>query len=447
MPTPHNILSSAHRDYEYSMTSFSDLGLHERLLKAVDKLGYADATPVQVKTIPEVATGADVVVSAKTGSGKTSAFVLPMLERFLAQDRPRAGTRALILVPTRELALQIEKAFKSLAAFTQIRCGVVMGGEAFKHQVATIRRNPEVIVATPGRLVEHIEKNTIDFNDLEFLVLDEADRMLDMGFAEDLHQISNSCADDRQNLLFSATFKHKAFSRVRAQLKDPVHIELGLPRGGNENITQQRVLADDDKHKEMLTVAAIQTESPERTFVFCNTRAQAQKLSNILRANKLRAAYIHGEISQSDRKQVLNRFRDGTVQVLVATDVAARGLDIEDLGMVINFDLAQSGDDHVHRVGRTGRAENKGLAITLVSAKEWDRMSSIERYLKFRFDAREFDGLVAKYRGPKKLKSSGKAFGTKKKKSKTSAKTKSSTRRAPAKRRSLGDGSAPLKRK
>lgn len=438
------------------MTLFADLNLHERLFKALDKLAFTEATPVQALTFPVAMSGKDAVVSAKTGSGKTGAFVIPMLEKFLAEDKPRSGTRGLILVPTRELALQIEKAFKSFAAFTQIKCSVIIGGEAFKHQIASIRRNPEVLIATPGRLAEHIENNNVDFNDLEVLVLDEADRMLDMGFAENLYLISERCADTRQTMLFSATFKHKAFSRVRAQLKDPEHIELGLPRGGNEHIRQQRILADDDSHKEKLIVALVEQEQPEKAFVFCNTRLQAQKVSNLLRASKLRSEYIHGEISQSDRKQVLNRFRDGKIQVLVATDVAARGLDIEELGMVVNFNVAQSGDDHVHRVGRTGRAGNDGLAVTLVDAKEWNRMSSIERYLKFRFESREIEGLVAKYRGPKKLKSSGKAYGAKKKK--TAGKSKSVSKKkiaskppkknavAKAPRKSFGDGSAPLKK-
>lgn len=397
------------------MSVFADLELHERLLKATDKLGYDQVTPVQLRTFPEARTGKDLVVSAKTGSGKTAAFVLPMLERFLKEDKPRAGTRGLILVPTRELALQIQKAFQALAGFTQIRCGVIIGGEAFKYQVSTIRRNPEVIIATPGRLVEHIEKNNIDFSDLEVLVLDEADRMLDMGFAEALHDISQSCAETRQNMLFSATFKHKAFSRVRAQLKDPVHIEVDSIQDSNENIRQQRVLADNDSHKEKLVAAIVEAEQCDKAFVFCNTRAQSQKVSNLLRSHKIRSEYIHGEISQSDRKQVLNRFRDNKIQVLVATDMAARGLDIEDVGLVINFNVPQSGDDHVHRIGRTGRASKQGLAITLVSAIEWDRMSSIERYLKVRFEKREVEGLISKYRGPKKVKSSGKAYGPKKK--------------------------------
>lgn len=398
------------------MSTFSEIPLHERLKKAADKLGFDTLTPVQEAVIPAVATGEDLVVSSRTGSGKTAAFIFPMLERFLSNEAPKSGTRGLILLPTRELALQTKKNFEKMAGFTQIKCGLLIGGEAFKYQVATIRRNPEVIIATPGRLVEHLDKKNIDFHDLEFLVLDEADLMLDMGFAEELLRIYDSCREDRQNMLFSATFNHKAFSRVRAQLKDPKHINLDQPLSEYSNISQQCILADDDKHKEKLVAEIVRLTDAQRGFVFCRTRLQAQKVSNILRAQNIRSEYIHGEISQSDRKQVLNRFRDGKIEILVATDLAARGLDIDGLDLVINFTVAASGDDYVHRVGRTGRAGNEGLAVSLVDAKEWNKMSSIARYLKIRPEWRVIDGFEAQYKGPKKIKNSGKAAGPKKKK-------------------------------
>ncbi|WP_370979832.1 DEAD/DEAH box helicase [Agaribacterium sp. ZY112] len=444
------------------MTQFADLGIHERLYKALGKLRYSEATEVQAAVFPVAAEGRDIVVSAKTGSGKTAAFILPMLERFLAEPKPNSGTRGLILVPTRELALQTLKAFSELAAFTQIKANRIIGGELFKHQVASIRRNPEVFIATPGRLVEHLEKNSIDFGDLEYLVLDEADRMLDMGFAEDLHTISQSCNPQRQNFLFSATFNHKGFSRVRAQLKDPVHIELSPQEKVNKNIRQRRILCDDVKHKENLLKALLLQEQPEKAFVFCNTRDQAQRLGEILQSAGVKTGFIHGEVRQSDRKQVLNRFRDGKITVLVATDVAARGLDIDQLELVVNFNVAQSGDDHVHRIGRTGRADNQGEAITMVGSSEWNRMAGIERYLNFRFENMSIEGLEARYKGPKKLKASGSAAGSKKKKQlkkKTGAKSagakKSSAKKAPSHKSSakprknlgLGDGSSPLKKR
>jgi len=394
----------------------SELPINKQLHKAIDKLGFADATPVQERAIPSALAGQDLIVTSKTGSGKTAAFLLPMLDRFLTIPAPRAGTRGLILLPTRELALQTEKAFQSLARFTQIRAGLIIGGEAFKHQVATIRRNPQVLIATPGRLVEHIERGTPYLDDLEFLILDEADRMLDMGFAVEMETIARACRDERQTLLFSATLKHRGMAGITRLLREPESIAIGSHRGAHSELTQEMVLADDVKHKENLVAALVAAEAAHRVFIFCNTRAQCQQLGNVLKYKKLRADYIHGEISQSDRKQVMSRFKNGQLEILVATDVAARGLDIEGVDLVINFDVAQSGDDHVHRVGRTGRAGRQGKAITLVSASEWNQMSSIERYLKIRLTIRKIEGLVASYKGPKKIKKSGKAAGSKKKK-------------------------------
>jgi ATP-dependent RNA helicase SrmB len=355
------------------------------------------------------------MVSAKTGSGKTAAFLLPMLDQMLRIDLPRSGTRGLILLPTRELALQTVKTFEKLAKFTHIKCGIVIGGEAYKHQVASLRRNPEVIIATPGRLAEHLDKGTIDFDDLEFLVLDEADRMLDMGFAEDMNKIATACNKERQNLLFSATLKHRNFGRIQDILDTPVSIEVDSFKEGHSQITQQMILADDDAHKQKLIVALVEEEKAEKVFVFCKTRAQCTAVGEHLAKTELKVGYLHGEIPQSDRKQVLNRFRDSKLQVLVATDVAARGLDVPDVDLVINYTVAHSGDDHVHRVGRTGRAGREGKAVMLVNHIDWNKNSSIERYLKIRFELRSLKGLKAKYTGPDKVKKSGKAVGTKKK--------------------------------
>lgn len=413
------------------MSLLKDLPLHKQLLKALEKLSFNEATTVQEKAIPSALSGKDLMVSAQTGSGKTAAFILPILERMLAQEAPNSGTRALILLPTRELALQTKKHFEQLATFTYIKCGLIIGGEAFKHQVATLRKNPEVLIATPGRLVEHIERGTLDFSDLEILVLDEADRMLDMGFAIDMHTIGESCNKQRQNLLFSATLiqkgkgQHKELGRIKATFKDPEFIEVDSHRQQHRQITQQLILADDKKHKEALVSALLEEEQPGKVFIFCKTRQQCEQLSNVLRYKKLKANCIHGEIPQSERKQIMNQFRQGTVNVLVATDLAARGLDIHDVDLVINFSIAQSGDDHVHRVGRTGRAGKEGKAVTLIDSNEWNQMSSIERYLKIRFEHRTLKGLKAKYTGPKVVKKSGKAAGSKKKKNNQStAKTK-----------------------
>jgi len=408
------------------LTLFADLQLNTRLLKGLDNIGFVDATEVQAQAIPPALEGKDLMISAKTGSGKTAAFLLPMLNKLVENDAPKSGTRALILLPTRELALQTEKEFKQFAKFTYIKCGLIIGGEAFSNQVVTFRSNPEVIIATPGRLVDHLGKGNPDFKDLEILVLDEADRMLDMGFAEDMNIIADACKSERQTLLFSATLNHKSMGRVRSILNDPLSIVTDTHRQAHSNIDQQMVLADDNAHKEKLVAALVIEDEASRVFVFCNTRNQCEILGNKLKhahAN-IRADFIHGLVSQSDRKQVLNRFRDGKLTVLVATDVAARGLDVPDVELVINFNVPQSGDDHVHRIGRTGRADQTGKAITLVTADEWNLMSSIERYLKIRFTPRKVKGLEANFKGPKKLKKSGKAVGAKKSKKASTAKKK-----------------------
>lgn len=417
------------------MISLLELPLSQPLCRALDELGFHTATEVQAKAIPQALEGTDLLVSAKTGSGKTIAFLLPMLEKFVSNPSPKTSTRGLILLPTRELALQTQKTFEQLAKYTQVTCGLIMGGESYGHQVSTIRKNPEVFIATPGRLVEHIKNKNTDFSDLEFFVLDEADRMLDMGFTKEMNAIAEACRTDRQNLLFSATLQHKKLSEVSSILNNPISIKVDPTRAVPTSITQEAVLADDDKHKKELIRSLVAERAPRKVVVFCNTRAQCQQLGNFLKSKDLKASYIHGEIGQNDRKQILNQFRGGHVQILVATDLAARGLDIQDVDLVINFTVAQSGDDHLHRIGRTGRAEETGHSITLVNASEWNTMSSIERYLKFRFEFTVLKGLKANYTGPKKVKKSGKAAGTKTKKNvkKTAA---SKSKKKPVEKRS-----------
>jgi ATP-dependent RNA helicase SrmB len=409
-------------------------------------LGFSEATEVQSKAIPAVLDGRDVMVSAKTGSGKTAAFLLPMLDRMLRVEIHRGGTRGLILLPTRELALQTAKTFEALAKFTPFKCGIVIGGEAYKYQIASLRKNPEVIIATPGRLVEHLEKGSIDFDDLEFLVLDEADRMLDMGFTEEMNKIANSCKAQRQNLLFSATLKHRGFGHIQSILNNPVSIEVDSFKEGHSQITQQMILADDDNHKQKLICALVEEEQAEKVFVFCKTRVQCAEVGRHLAKTELKVGYLHGEIPQSDRKQVLNRFRDGKLQVLVATDVAARGLDVTDVDLVINYTVAHSGDDHVHRVGRTGRAGKQGKAVMLVDRIDWNKNSSIERYLNIRFEHRAIKGLKADYKGPNKVKKSGKAAGPSKKTGKRSASKNPATKKRLNKMKDVGNES-PLYRK
>lgn len=400
------------------MTSLHDLPLDQLLLKAADKMGFSQATDVQREAITPALEGRDLMVSAATGSGKTAAFLLPVLQRLLQGHSPYKTSRALILLPTRELAMQTLQHLQQLAEFTQIRAGLIIGGESFKDQLTALGKNPEVIIATPGRLVEHIGSDSHDLGTIEMLVLDEADRMLQMGFAEDMKTIAERCNPKRQNLLFSATLDHEKLAYVAASFNDPLTIEVDSQKQDHANIIQQMVLADDRKHKEKLTYALIEEEQPTKAFVFCSNRLECEQVSSFLRYKKLKVSYIHGELNQSLRKKVMAEFRQDRIQVLVATDLAARGLDIAGVDLVINFSVARSGDDYAHRIGRTGRAESKGRAISLISTLEWNKMASIERYLRIRLGRRIVQGLKAEYTGPKKLKNSGRAVGKKKKKKK-----------------------------
>jgi superfamily II DNA/RNA helicase len=410
---------------------FSEFDLDKRLLKALDKLGFQKPTPVQTATIPPAMDHKDLLVSAETGSGKTAAFLLPTLHQLLEKPAPQSGSRMLILLPTRELARQVMKHFTQLAEFTHLQAALITGGETFKFQRALMRKNPELIIATPGRLLEHLGQDSADLSDLEFLVLDEADRMLDMGLSEDVLNIVRCCNKERQTLLFSATLNHRGLSRImKGMLQEPETIQLSTVRDQHSNIRQQIVLADDPTHKQRLVAWLLSNEAFDKALIFTNTRDQADRLGSYLRSQEQRVNVLHGEVMQDDRNRIMHLMRQGGINVLVATDVAARGLDIKGVDLVINFDMARSGKEHVHRIGRTGRAGKEGLAICLVSPQEWNLMSSIGRYLRVEFEQRTIKALIGKYKGPKKTKASGKAAGSKKAKEKKKAKAVKSKQRA-----------------
>jgi superfamily II DNA/RNA helicase len=395
----------------------SSFPLHPSLLQTLDALGLSEATPIQRQAIPLVLERRDLIASAETGSGKTFAFLLPTLDHLLNSSAPESGTRVLILVPTRELAHQILKQGEKLIGGTRLQIGLITGGESFKYQRALFRKNPEIIVATPGRLLEHLEQGTPDFKDLEVLILDEADRMLDMGFSEDVLKITGQCSSARQTLLFSATLSHRGLKEmIDTLLRDPAVVTLSTVRDRHGNITQQIIPADDKIHKKAQLTWLLQHEEYDKALVFTNTRLQADALGPELRKQGLRVGVLHGDMTQDERNQVMVFLRQGTIKILVATDVAARGLDIKGVDLVINFDMARSGKDYVHRIGRTGRAGKQGLAISLITHQEWNLMSGIERYLKHEFERRTIKEIAGKYRGPRKLKSSGKAAGGKHKK-------------------------------
>ncbi len=433
---------------------FSELGLHERLLKALVELNFTEPTPVQVAAIPAALEGRDLRVIARTGSGKTAAFVLPLLNRFIAGAKPRVAIRSLILLPTRELARQTLAEVERFSQFTFIKSGIITGGEDFKEQGALLRKDPDILIATPGRLIEHLNAGHLKLDQVEVLVLDEADRMLDMGFSEDMERLVQECSSRQQTLLFSATTGGNALREmVNTVLKDPLHLMVNQVAEMNESTRQQIVTADDVPHKERLVHWLLSNEPFRKAIVFTNTRIQADRLYGRLIAQDINAYVLHGDKDQKDRKRALERFSQGTSRVLVATDVAARGLDIDGLDLVINFDMPRSGDEYLHRIGRTGRAGEEGLAISLICHNDWNLMSSVERYLKQTFERRVIKELKGVYQGPKNVKASGKAAGTKKKKTANKKDAAKVVKKTPKRRANAGpslvssDGHAPLRKK
>ncbi|MCK9620453.1 MAG: DEAD/DEAH box helicase [Methylobacter sp.] len=396
--------------------SFSDLLLDEQLLTAVKRLGFEQPTPVQLQSIPLALEYKDLLVSAETGSGKTAAFLLPALHHLLTLPSRKPGVRALILTPTRELAQQIFKNCQQLTEFTDLKTGLITGGDDFRLQQNMLRRNTEIVIATPGRVLELMEQEIPNFSNLDVLILDEADRMLDMGFSEDVLTIANSCNEQRQTLLFSATLTHFGVIRMADKLlKNHEVVALNTLHDGHRNIEQQIVLADDNDHKQKLLAWLLQNETYDKALIFTNSRIQADALRGPLRGQKLRVGVLHGEMDQKDRNRMMELFREGTVNIMIATDLAARGLDIKGINLVINFDVPRNGINYIHRIGRTGRVDELGLTIALVKHTEWNLMSGIERFLKQKFKQRSIKELEGKYKGPKKLKASGKATGGKKK--------------------------------
>ncbi len=388
---------------------FESFDLSEPLLRGLDKAGFSEPTPVQAASLPVALAGHDLMAAAATGSGKTAAFLLPIMQRLLDEPAPHAGTRVLILVPTRELAVQTRAHFLALGSYTRLMAEVIVGGEPRGHQVASLRRNPDIIIATPGRLLEHLQMGEADLLDLRFLVLDEADRMLDLGLAEDVFAIVGAAPAERQSMLFSATLNRRGVAGVAEHLlREPVTLTLDHHRGAHPDIDHAMLLSDDPAHKQAQLARLLEERSFDRALVFCNTRAGAERTAGALQEAGRRCALLHGELDQRERRRVMALFRDGGVPVLVASDVAARGLDVPGVELVLNMDVPRSGDDYLHRSGRTGRAGRRGLTITLVSAPEWNRMESIERYLGLDVGRRKLEGLEASFKGAPKRRKPGK---------------------------------------
>lgn len=367
--------------------TFDQMGLRAELLQAIAGQAYHAPTPIQQQAIPVILSGQDLLAAAQTGTGKTASFALPVIEKLsqevlLGQARK---VRALILAPTRELASQIQESFQIYAAKLPLKSIALFGGVNIKPQITKLNRGVDIVIATPGRLLDHVNQSTIDLSQVEMLILDEADRMLDMGFIRDIQKILQHLPSHRQNLLFSATYSQPVRKLAKTLLQDAQQIQIAAENSTTDRV-EQRAYRAEKPEKRALLVHLITTQAWDRVLIFTRTKHGAERLSKQLQKSGIDAASIHGDKSQNQRTRALTLFKQNQIQALVATDVAARGLDIDQLPYVVNFDLPSVAEDYVHRIGRTGRAGEKGKAISLVSKEEVTLLRQIEKLIDQRID-------------------------------------------------------------
>ncbi len=352
------------------------LGLTKPLLHGVQAMGYGDPTPIQLRAIPPALEGRDVIASAQTGTGKTAAFALPTLQKLHAHGK----CRCLVLEPTRELAMQVETAMRDFARFTDLRVGSIFGGVGYGAQRTALRDGLDIVVATPGRLEDHLQQGTLRLNDIGILILDEVDRMLDVGFLPPMRRIISKCPKDRQTLFFSATLPPEIADLAAWALRDPVRIEIGASHTVVSTV-KHGVYTVDPSRKFDLLLALLTAIDYQSVIIFSRTKHGADKIAKKLRANNHSVAVLHANRSQNQRIEALNGFKSGKYEVMVATDIAARGIDVVGVSHVINYDIPQHPEDYVHRIGRTGRAQQPGDAFTLVTHEEMSKLSAIERFI------------------------------------------------------------------
>ena len=358
--------------------SFAALGLAEKILEGVRAAGYADPTPIQLRAIPLILSGKDVIGSAQTGTGKTAAFALPILSKLGAHNP--VGPRALILEPTRELAAQVETAIRDYSRFTDLKTTVVFGGVGYGKQTDELKAGADIVAATPGRLLDHLEQGTLHLDKVQFLVLDEADRMLDMGFLPDVRRIVEKCPRARHTALFSATIPPQIETLIQWAMHSPETIEIGARRSPAENV-KHVIYPVSDTQKTDLLLALLNHVNYDSVIIFCRTKHGADRVATTLKRANHAVAVLHSNRTQREREQALEGFREGKFEVLVATDIAARGLDIADVSHVINYDVPQHPEDYIHRIGRTGRAEATGDAFTIMIAEDAPHVFAIERFI------------------------------------------------------------------
>ncbi len=388
---------------------FSDFGLDSKIMATVEHLGFSEPTEIQQQAIPAAMTGHDLIASSKTGSGKTLAFIIPAMQRLLKNRAlSKRDPRVVILTPTRELAKQVFTQLRMFTSGSQFKAVLILGGENFNDQVKTLEKDPHFIVATPGRLADHLSQGHFYLTGLELLILDEADRMLDLGFAEQLAQI-NKAADHRkrQTLMFSATLDHAQVNDFAlALLKKPKRIAIGSAHTEHKDITKRFYFCDNLSHKEKLLQYFINTEDHQQMIIFTATRADTDRLSTLLTEQGLSTVALSGELNQGQRNQIMDGFSKGQQKILITTDLASRGLDLINVSHVINFDMPKHTEEFVHRIGRTGRAGSKGDSISFVGPKDWLSFKNVEGFLQQKLTFDIVDGLKAKFKGlkPRKIK-------------------------------------------
>lgn len=371
---------------------FSKLGLSPEVLKGVQAAGYTDPTAIQLRAIPVVISGRDIIGSAQTGTGKTAAFALPILSRLA-----RHGVlRTLVLEPTRELAAQVETAIHDYARFTNLRTVVLFGGTGYGRQDQALRQGVDIIVATPGRLLDQMQRGLVRLNEIEILVLDEADRMLDMGFLPDVRRIVERCPRARQTMLFSATIPPEIEQLCKWAMRNPETIEIGLRRSPAETVTHALYPVASDQKQELLEELLRRTDY-DQVLIFCRTKHGADRVARKLHQEGHAVAVLHSNRTQREREEALNGFRNGRYEVMVATDIAARGLDVEQISHVINFDVPHHPEDYVHRIGRTGRALSVGDAFTIMIAEDLQEIAAIERFIGQKIPRVKLEGFAYKY--------------------------------------------------
>jgi len=392
--------------------SFEHLMLDSSLTAAIQKLGFTAPTEIQNQAIPLALAGRDLMASAQTGTGKTAAFVLPALHRLINNPAlPGHGPRVLVLTPTRELATQVSEAIRDFGRQTKLRSGSIVGGTPYPPQIKMLREPLDILVATPGRLIDHFASGRLDFSRLEMLVLDEADRMLDMGFVDDVERIAAALPTNRQTLLFSATLEGEVRNVAKRLLKDPERIQINGVKDNHSAITQHLHQADDLSHKHALLAHHLGQDVVSQAVVFTATKRAADELSARLREAGHRSAALHGDMNQGARRRTVDQMRRGQCRVLVATDVAARGIDIKGISHVFNFDLPMSAEDYIHRIGRTGRGGASGIAVSLVGPQDWGKLAQIERLTGMPIQRQTVDGLEPRRPEPKPFEQRGKGRG------------------------------------